>query len=160
MSPDGGRPSPGPGVRLGFGALLVAVAVLVLLVRPDPVRTRDAPPDTTASPTVVPTAAPARAPDEATFCAAHREWVAARERHAEDDDRREPLREEADRMVTLGVPDAMSTLAVGGLYAELAATYAALGLVLSESAVPGGVEASTLDGADAAYDAYVRTACR
>lgn len=162
---DRARPSRFPGLaRPGLAVLLIAMVVVVVLVRPDGDDESTAPGTAATSEApgpVMPTATPSTPPSEEEFCANFWAMLAAQGEYAAAPDQRgyELLKEAADRLLATGIPRSMSTLALGGLHADLSEAYLDLGLALSPDAIPGAVEASELEGSYEAFGDYLTDYC-
>ena len=139
---------------LGVGGLLVVAALVVFVVRPtdapSPAPVTD-PPSSSAQP-------PAQASDE-DFCDGFRGLAESQALYLSEGEGAEPdqLRESADALVEIGVPESMSIPARSGYYTVIGGVYESLDDDLAPAAV--GAPDEPLDGADAAFSSYLLQYC-
>ncbi|GAA4815015.1 hypothetical protein ACFQ0K_06815 [Nocardioides caeni] len=155
-----------PGVRLDLLVLLLAVLGAVLFLAPGGDRAEPAPaPDSEAGPADAPATPSGPAPSEEAFCSAYRDLAAAQGQYVAQMDERgaELLRETADELVALGVPDSMSVLARTGFRLELSGIYGSIGLALDPTAVPGALtedgDGTSLSGSAGEFGAWLSELC-
>jgi hypothetical protein len=153
----GRRAAPRARSGLAGAAVLVGVIVLVLFYRPGDDDPATGPqPTPTSTPTSV---APPASPSEEAFCAEFRRLAAAQSEYAAAPDARaiELLRDAADRLVEVGVPETMTLPARSGYFTVIDGVYGSLGLSIEPAAV--GALDEPVDGADAAFSSYLIQFC-
>ncbi|MDZ5619606.1 hypothetical protein SFC88_02150 [Nocardioides sp. HM23] len=137
--------------------LMMGVLAAVVLARPgeDDATAPSADPavSSTAPPSVLPT------PAEEEFCAGFRKLAATQSEYAAAPDARavELLRDAADELVGLGVPETMTLPARGGYHTVLEGIYASIGMSLDRSDVGALDEPGAND--DAAFSSYLSQYC-
>lgn len=149
-----------------LGAVL-AVAVLLVLFVLGPSGERDpsgaapdvaAPSDgtTAATPEQVQTTGPPRQATDEEFCAEFVEMANSEAQFLADGEE-DPLERSADALLAAGVPPTMSLPARTGYYRLISSVYESIGLTLAPEAV--GAVAPSVEGADAAFTAYLDRYC-
>jgi hypothetical protein len=142
---------------LGVGGLLAVAALVVFVARPtdgpSPAPVTD-PPGSSAQPP----AAPAQASDE-DFCGGFRSLAESQALYVSQGESADPdqLRESADTLVGIGVPESMSIPARSGYYAVISGIYESIDDDVAPAAV--GAPDEPLDGADAAFSSYLAEFC-
>ncbi|GAA1451199.1 hypothetical protein GCM10009641_85210 [Mycobacterium cookii] len=142
---------------LGVAGLLAVAGLVVFVARPT-----DSPPPTPAADppgsSAQPPAAPAQASDE-DFCGGFRRLAESQALHVSQGESADPdqLRESADALVGIGVPESMSIAARSGYYTVISGVYESVDDDLAPAAV--GAPDEPLDGADAAFSSYLAEFC-
>lgn len=157
----------GPRSYVLAGGLVVAIVLVLFVLGPggeqappgageDPVGAAD--PSVSSVPDEAqPTEPPRQATDE-EFCAGFVRLANSQGTFvSEGETRPGPLQEAADDLVAIGVPQSMSLPARTGYHAVISGVYETIGLELPPEAV--GAAATAVDGADAAFTAYLDQEC-